>query len=94
MKSKIINEIIYCSNDTINDRIILMRPILLSFTISIIIVILSGLVFSYSVPTKERGDGTGLGLYFIKKVVEKNNGNIYLISSIKSTTFCVNFSNN
>ena len=53
MQTQLIKEIIYCSNDTITDRIALMRPVLISFTISVLIVALAGVVYSYNVPTKE-----------------------------------------
>lgn len=53
MQTQLIKEIIYCSNDTITDRIALMRPILISFTISVLIVTGVGHLYSYNVPTQE-----------------------------------------
>lgn len=46
-------------------------------------------IFEQGYTTKEKGKGTGLGLFYIQKVLKKNNGEISLTSSEHNTTFKV-----
>ena len=49
-------------------------------------------VFDKSFTTKERGSGTGLGLYYIHQVIEKMGGEISVACEHGKTTFTVIFS--
>ena len=53
----------------------------------------AGKLFSAFFTTKEPGQGTGLGLYIVRKIVEKNGGAIYLKETQvgKGTTFTLEF---
>jgi len=46
-------------------------------------------IFDAFFSTKKRGEGTGLGLNIVKKIVEKNNGSIYCNSNTERTTFVI-----
>ena len=52
-----------------------------------------GKLFSAFFTTKGPGKGTGLGLYIVRKIVEKNGGSIYLKETCvgKGTTFSLEF---
>ena len=46
-------------------------------------------IFNQGFTTKPKGEGTGLGLYLIKKITEKYNGTIKFTSSAAGTCFTV-----
>lgn len=46
-------------------------------------------IFQEGFTTKEKGEGTGLGLYLVKKIVEKYHGSINLTSSTEGTCFTI-----
>lgn len=51
-------------------------------------------IFNKSFTTKKRGEGTGLGLYYVKQVVENMNGEISVDVNDFKTIFSVSFSIN
>lgn len=52
-------------------------------------------VFNSFFTTKKAGEGTGLGLFIVKKIIDKHNGNIYFESVVdKGTTFWVELPKN
>lgn len=53
MQTQLLKEIIFCTNDTISDRIALMKPVLISFAISVLVVGGVGKIYSYAVPLTE-----------------------------------------
>ena len=46
-------------------------------------------IFDAFYSTKKRGEGTGLGLNIVKKIIEKHNGKIECKSSIEKTSFII-----
>ena len=46
-------------------------------------------IFDAFYSTKKRGEGTGLGLNIVKKIIEKHNGNIECKSSEEKTSFII-----
>jgi len=46
-------------------------------------------IFDAFYSTKKRGDGTGLGLNIVKKIIEKHNGQITCLSNEELTTFII-----
>ncbi len=51
-------------------------------------------IFDAFYSTKKRGEGTGLGLNIVKKIIEKHNGLISCISNANETKFIINIPNN
>lgn len=50
-------------------------------------------IFDAFYSTKKRGEGTGLGLNIVKKIIEKHNGIIYCTSNANETKFILNLPN-
>ena len=46
-------------------------------------------IFDPFFSTKKRGEGTGLGLNIVKKIIDKHEGNITCVSTEKSTSFII-----
>jgi signal transduction histidine kinase len=51
-------------------------------------------IFDPFFSTKKRGEGTGLGLNIVKKIIEQHNGTIHCMSSTNETSFIIKIPSN
>jgi len=50
-------------------------------------------LFNANITTKEKQQGTGIGLYMTRQIVEKNHGSIDVVNNNNGAVFTINLHN-